>query len=199
MLEEELFVIVPVDSALVPSERNSLTLHEVAALPLILPSPGHGLRRRISLEFERANVSIDPVAEIDSLPLLMHCVGEGLGATIKPMAAIHALGNTPENWRCLRIADVAMTRTNYLYALPPQMLSPCAAVVRDELKRSCRAGECRRLAGCHAGARGGRKRTETREEAALSEACVMRSRDGRAPPRRQSARPVAPRAKAQAR
>jgi len=139
LLEEELFVILPADSALVPAGRQTLTLLEVAALPLILPSPGHGLRRRISLEFERANLPVDTVAEIDSLPLLMHCLGEGLGVTIKPMAAIHALGDTPERWRALRIGDARMMRTNYLYALPPQKLSPCAAVVRDELKRVVRA------------------------------------------------------------
>lgn len=134
LLEEELFVILPADSTLVPAQRSSLTLKEVAALPLILPSPGHGLRRRIALEFERANLAIEPMAEIDSLPLLMHCVGEGLGATIKPMAAIHSLGDTPLRWRTLRVSDAAMTRTNYLYALPPQKLSPCAAVVRAELE-----------------------------------------------------------------
>ncbi len=139
LLEEELFVILPADSPLVPRDRLSLTLKEVAALPLILPSPGHGLRRRIALEFERANLPLDAVAEVDSLPLLMHCVGDGAGATIKPMAAIHALGNTPERWRALRIADAQMTRMNYLYALPPQKLSPCAAVVRDELRRVVRA------------------------------------------------------------
>lgn len=50
------------------------------------------------------------------------------------MAAIHALGDTPERWRCLRISGADMTRTNCLYALPPQKLSPCAAVVRDELR-----------------------------------------------------------------
>jgi LysR family transcriptional regulator, regulatory protein for tcuABC len=138
LLEEELFVILRAESALVPPERESLTLKEVAALPLILPSPGHGLRRRIALEFERVNLPIDAVAEVDSLPLLMHCVGEGIGATIKPMAAIHALGNTPQRWRYLCISDVAMTRTNYLYALPPHKLSPCAAVVREELKRVVR-------------------------------------------------------------
>lgn len=138
LLEEELFVILSADSPLVAQDRVSLTLEEAAALPLILPSPGHGLRRRIALEFERANLAIDAVAEIDSLPLLMHCVGAGLGATIKPMAAIHALGNTPERWRTLRISDAHLTRTNYLYALPPQKLSPCAAIVRDELKRVVR-------------------------------------------------------------
>ncbi len=138
LLEEELFVIAPADSPLLPAQRQSLTLREVAALPLILPSPGHGLRRRIALEFDRVNLPIDAVAEIDSLPLLMHCVAQGLGVTIKPMAAIHALGDTPERWRCLRVSDAALTRPNYLYALPPLKLSPCAMVVRDELKRVLR-------------------------------------------------------------
>lgn len=138
LLEEELFVILPAGSDLVAADRKSLRLQEVAALPLILPSPGHGLRRRIALEFERVNLPIDTVAEIDSLPLLMRCVAEGLGATIKPMAAVHALGDTPARWRTLRIADARMTRTNYLYALPPPKLSPCAAVVRDELRRIVR-------------------------------------------------------------
>lgn len=72
LLEEELFVILPAASPLVPPGRLSLTLEEAAALPLIVPSPGHGLRRRIAMEFDRANVRIDAVAEIDSLPLLMH-------------------------------------------------------------------------------------------------------------------------------
>lgn len=134
LLEETLFVILPVHSMLVAADRQSLTLREVGALPLILPSPGHRLRRRIALEFERANLALDAVAEVDSLPLLMSCVAGGLGATIKPMAAVHALGDTPERWRCLRISDAAMTRTNYLYALPPHKLSPCAAAVRDELR-----------------------------------------------------------------
>jgi LysR family transcriptional regulator, regulatory protein for tcuABC len=134
LLEEELFVILPAESTLVPAGRGSLTLAEVAALPLILPSPGHGLRRRIGLEFERVGQPLDAVAEIDSLPLLMHCVAQGLGATIKPMSAVHALDDRPERWRCLRVADASMTRLNYLYALPPQKLSPAAAIVREEMR-----------------------------------------------------------------
>lgn len=138
LLQEELFVILPSESTLVPSDRLSLTLREVAALPLILPSPGHGLRRRIALEFERVNLAVDAVAEIDSLPLLMHSVRAGIGATIKPMAAIHALDDQPHRWRCLRVSDASMQRMNYLYALPQHKLSPSAAVVRQELKRVVR-------------------------------------------------------------
>lgn len=134
LLDEELFVILPADSTLVAPARASLTLREAAALPLILPSPGHGLRRRIAIEFERVNLPLDAVAEVDSLPLLMHCVARGIGATIKPMAAIHSLGDTPQRWRCLRITDAPMVRPNFLYTLPPQKLSPCAAAVRDELR-----------------------------------------------------------------
>jgi LysR family tcuABC transcriptional regulator len=132
LLEEDLFVILPASSSLVPPDRTSLALAEVAALPLILPSPGHGLRRRIALEFDRVNLVIDPVAEIDSLPLLMQCLAQGLGATIKPRAAIHAL-HGPDHWRVLPIADARMCRINYLYALPAEKLSPLAVVVRDEL------------------------------------------------------------------
>lgn len=138
LLEEELFVILPRDSKMIAPDREDITLHEVAKLPLILPSHGHGLRRRISLEFERANLPVDPVAEIDSLPLLMHCVADGLGATIKPMAAVYSLQNTREQWRCLRIADARMYRHNYLYALAPEKMSQAAGAVRDELKHVAR-------------------------------------------------------------
>lgn len=134
LLEEDLFVILPHDSQKIAPHRRDITLQELAALPLILPSPGHGLRRRISLEFERANLTVDPVAEIDSLPLLMHCVADGLGVTIKPMAAVYALQNTPEQWRCLRISDAPMVRRNYLYTPPPEKMSQAAIVVREELK-----------------------------------------------------------------
>jgi LysR family transcriptional regulator, regulatory protein for tcuABC len=138
LLEEDLVLILPAGSTLVPPGRVSLTLKEVAALPLILPSPGHGLRRRIAIEFERNNLALDAVAEIDSLPLLMRCIAQGMGATIKPMAAIHALGDTPERWRTLAIADAPMNRANYLYTLPPQKLSLAAAVVQGEIKRVVR-------------------------------------------------------------
>ena len=134
LLEEELFVIVPEGSRLIAKNRTTLRLDEVAKLPLVLPSPGHGLRKRISVEFERINVQIDAVAEIDSLPLLMACVAEGMGATIKPMAATLALGASPQRWRCLGISGTPMTRANYLYTLPPDKRSNGVEVVRNELK-----------------------------------------------------------------
>ncbi|GAA4329377.1 tricarballylate utilization LysR family transcriptional regulator TcuR [Pigmentiphaga soli] len=133
LLEEELFVILPADSPLVPPGAASLTLAQAARLPLIMPSTDHGLRRRIMAEFDHANVPFDAAAEVDSLPLLMRCLADGMGATIKPMAAIHSW-REPEYWRVLPIADARMHRLNLLYSLPDEKLSPCAAAVRDELR-----------------------------------------------------------------
>jgi LysR family transcriptional regulator, regulatory protein for tcuABC len=133
LLEEDLFLIVPTGSALVPEGTTSLTLAEVAGLPLIVPSAGYGLRRRITLEFERAGLTIEPVVEVDSLLLTMlHCQ-EGGGATIQPIAATEAFGST-ERWRCLAISDAHMTRPSFLYALPIPKLSAAAYIVWSEVK-----------------------------------------------------------------
>lgn len=138
LLEEELFVMLPRHSSLVAARRTSLTIAEAAELPLILPTSTHGLRRRISAEFEQRNLSAHVVAEIDSLSLLMNCVYDGMGATIKPMAAIHLEGVRGRKWRALSISDVHLVRRNYLYALPPERLSTAAAAVAVEMKDTAR-------------------------------------------------------------
>jgi LysR family tcuABC transcriptional regulator len=138
LLEEELFVLLPKHSMLVAARRRSITIAEAAALPLILPTGEHGLRRRIAAEFDQRNLSPHIVAEIDSLSLLMNCVYEGIGATIKPMAAVHLEGARGRQWRALPISDARMIRRNYLYSLPPKRLSTAAAVVSSELRSTAK-------------------------------------------------------------
>jgi LysR family tcuABC transcriptional regulator len=134
LLEEELFVLLPSHSTLVAPRRTSLTIAEAAALPLILPTSTHGLRRRIAAEFEQRSLIAQVVAEIDSLSLLMNCVYNGMAATIKPMAAINLEGERGRQWRALSVSDARMSRRNYLYSLQTQRLSAAAAAVAGELK-----------------------------------------------------------------
>ncbi|RVU15164.1 LysR substrate-binding domain-containing protein [Methylobacterium oryzihabitans] len=138
LLEEELFVILPSSSPLVAHERTSLTLAEAAALPLILPTATHGLRRRIAAEFEARNLSAYVVAEIDSLSLVMSCVYEGIGVTIKPLSSLRLGGKRRKDWRALAITDARLSRTNYLYSINADLLSPAAAVVAREVREIAR-------------------------------------------------------------
>ncbi|MDP3168022.1 MAG: LysR substrate-binding domain-containing protein [Hydrogenophaga sp.] len=136
LVEEELFVMLPADSALVAPRRIKLSCAETAELPLILPTGIHGLRRRISAEFEQRNLTTRVVAEIDSLSLLMTCVRDGMGATIKPMAAALLEGKMRENWRTLAFSDADMKRPNYLFSVVADRLTPAAAAVRAELRET---------------------------------------------------------------
>jgi len=138
LLEEQLFVLLPRHSDLVPARRTSLRLEEAARLPLILPTGAHGLRRRVSAELERRNLAANIVAEIDSLSLLMSCVYSGMGATIKPMAAILQEGDRGRQWRHLSISDATISRRNYVYSLAPEFLSPAAAAVATEIEATAR-------------------------------------------------------------
>ncbi|MCS6877850.1 MAG: LysR substrate-binding domain-containing protein [Geminicoccaceae bacterium] len=134
LFEEELFVIVPRDSRLVPRGRTSLALAEVARLPMILPTARHGLRQRVTAELERRGLRLEVIAEIDSLSLLMACVAAGMGATIKPMGAILAEGSRAHRWRALSVRDARLRRPNFLYLLPPDRRTAAAAAVAGELR-----------------------------------------------------------------
>jgi LysR family tcuABC transcriptional regulator len=138
LLEEELFVLLPESSKLVPANRTSITVAEIAALPLILPTSSHGLRRRVVAEFERLDFTPHVVAEIDSLSLLMSCVYDGMGVTIKPMSALQHEGERGKQWRALSISDAHITRRNYLYSIAPNLLSPAASAVAVELRNTAR-------------------------------------------------------------
>jgi LysR family transcriptional regulator, regulatory protein for tcuABC len=134
LLEEEVFVMLPMECDLVPPSAISLTLSQLAALPLVLSSTHHNIRRRVMLEFERAALEPEVVAEIDSIELVMRYVAEGGGVTIQPMAA-KAVYSPPGGWRCLPIEDVLIRRQVFLYSLPIQTLSTCGSVVKTEIKK----------------------------------------------------------------
>ena len=68
----------------------------------------------------------------------MTCVRDGMGATIKPMAAALLEGRMREGWRTLAFSDADMRRPNYLYSVDGERLSPAAAAVRSELRETVR-------------------------------------------------------------
>lgn len=138
LLEEELFFIIPEHSQLIEAHRHSIEIAEVAHIPLILPTSSHGLRQRIARAFDDLGLTPNVVAEIDSLSLLMSCVYDNIGATIKPIGAVMHEGPHGRKWRHLPISNVQLRRRNYLLSLPAERSSAAAAVVATELRATIR-------------------------------------------------------------
>lgn len=133
LMVEELFLILPGTSDLLKG-REDVSMAEIAEVPLILPTSGHGLRKRIEAEFESRALSPNVVAEIDSLSLLMNCVNDNIGGTIKPMGAVMQESARGRNFRRLRVRDAQLRRSNYLYSLPPDTITPASIAVAKELR-----------------------------------------------------------------
>lgn len=150
LLEEELFVIFPESSGYLPRTRRTVSIAELVQIPLILPTSSHGLRRLVMAEFEQRKMKPNISAEIDSLKLLMQCVSEGMGATIKPMSALHDADERHSKWRALPISDAPITRTNYLYTLAPELMSDAARAVFNEMRDVAQELiECQQWKGVH--------------------------------------------------
>lgn len=127
VLEEQLFVI-GAPSLLAPCSGDDIDLASLAALPLIVPSSGHGLRSLVERLFASHHLSLTPQLEIDGLALLMAAVRHGAGVTVQPGAAVASL---PESdLRVLRLPPPATGRVNMLVSLCDDELAPAALAAR---------------------------------------------------------------------
>ena len=136
LLEEKLFVIGAPQLPGMPA-ADRVRLKDLRELPLILPSPSHGLRALIDVAFGRQHLTPRVHAEVDGLSLLMGAVRAGLGATIQPGAATARL---PEGAvRSVLLGDALTGRRNLLASLSDDELSPAALAARVVLADVARA------------------------------------------------------------
>ncbi|QHI98743.1 LysR family transcriptional regulator [Xylophilus rhododendri] len=132
LLEEKLLLIrarahLPPGPA--PSTRP-LPIRALAEQPLILPTGSHGLRATIEAAALRARISLQLVAEIDSLAMLMDAVDNGFGATVQPGAAVGRYPDAGERFHLVPLADRLARRRNAVCSLSDDELSPAALAVR---------------------------------------------------------------------
>jgi LysR family nitrogen assimilation transcriptional regulator len=66
----------------------TIKLAALAQWPLVLPGREHGLRRIIDEACAREGVTLEVIAEIESLPSVKRAVETGLGHTILPLGAV---------------------------------------------------------------------------------------------------------------
>ncbi|EDN7110864.1 tricarballylate utilization LysR family transcriptional regulator TcuR [Salmonella enterica] len=135
ILEEQLFLIGS-HALLAALPDNPITPEQLAGIPLIMPSQGHGLRGRLDAVCQEHALNVEIVAEIDGLALLMRAVRDGLGATLQPGAAISHLDN--DALRVIGVHNPVLSRPNFLVNLSDDELTPAGLAARVVLTKVMR-------------------------------------------------------------
>ncbi|EIL5814950.1 tricarballylate utilization LysR family transcriptional regulator TcuR [Salmonella enterica] len=135
ILEEQLFLIGS-HALLAALPDNPITPEQLAGIPLIMPSQGHGLRGRLNAVCQEHALNVEIVAEIDGLALLMRAVRDGLGATLQPGAAISHLDN--DALRVIGVHNPVLSRPNFLVSLSDDELTPAGLAARVVLTKVMR-------------------------------------------------------------
>ncbi|CAM6246207.1 MULTISPECIES: tricarballylate utilization LysR family transcriptional regulator TcuR [Citrobacter] len=135
VLEERLFLIGPHPLLAIFPEDNIMPA-QLANIPLVMPSQGHGLRGRLEAIAQEHALQVDIVAEIDGLTLLMRAVRDGLGATLQPGAAISRLDQ--DDLRVIGVHNPVLSRPNFLVSLSDDELTPAGLAARVVLGKVMR-------------------------------------------------------------
>jgi LysR family tcuABC transcriptional regulator len=112
------------------SLASKVRMDQLKGLPLILPTGQHGLRNTLDQLFNRTRFQPQIVAEIDSLPMLMQAVDEGMAATLQPWAAVGRYPDADQRFHLAEIAHAQARRVNVLCSLSDDELSPAALATR---------------------------------------------------------------------
>lgn len=87
LFNEMIYLVSPAVSKVKTSART-MSISEVAEFPLVLSSRQTGMRRIVEAEFATHDVSVEAIAEVDSLRTLVDVVEAGFAHTILPASAL---------------------------------------------------------------------------------------------------------------
>ncbi|NYT22021.1 LysR family transcriptional regulator [Alcaligenaceae bacterium] len=135
MLDEELvFYARPatLEAVLGPggAQVKALKLEDLQAFPVILPTVGHSLRKRIDEYLDQEGVIFRVIAEVNTPPRLLELVQHGVGCTILSMASVdHAV--LGERLRAVKITAPTMRRSVYSCKLATMPMTLAVASVQE--------------------------------------------------------------------
>lgn len=87
LFDEALYVVGHGVAGLAENDE-SCPLQLLDKVPMVAPSPANGLRLLIERTFARADVDLNIVADIDSLPTMLEIAESGLACTVLPASAL---------------------------------------------------------------------------------------------------------------
>lgn len=113
---------------------SSISLCEMAKLPLLLLSRPNGIREILEKLWLREKLSVSVTAEINSPKLLIQAVEAGLGYSVLPSGGLE-VAMSRGDIVALEIEDPSLIRHIYLSTSRLSGLSPAAEAVHSTLKR----------------------------------------------------------------
>lgn len=106
---------------------------ELAELPLILPSPQHGLRQLVNKHAQSHEVDLRVAVEVDSLATIVDLIQIKSGVTILPAAALDR--RALDRLRVVRIAEPRIVRVIVLASSTNKPVSQAARTLIDIIHR----------------------------------------------------------------
>jgi LysR family nitrogen assimilation transcriptional regulator len=107
LFNEMIYLVSPVNAGIKAGER-ALSIAEAAEYPLILSSSQTGMRRIVETALAAHGVTVEPLAEVDSLRTLVDAVETGIAHTILPASALQKhLKSQPNHSLVINSLDIS--------------------------------------------------------------------------------------------
>ncbi|HEY2683375.1 MAG TPA: LysR family transcriptional regulator [Steroidobacteraceae bacterium] len=88
LLDEQLFLVAPLEDKNARRQRKTITLAELAEYPLIIPSRPHAMRMTVENAMAGVDQKISVAHEIESIPAIVDLVRQRHGFAVLPMNAV---------------------------------------------------------------------------------------------------------------
>ncbi len=131
LFDEDLYVVGGTIDGL-PDAADTCALALLAGVPMVAPGRANGLRLQIERTFAQADVELNIVADIDSLPTLLDIAESGSACTVLPASAL-ARRQFRVKPRIARIDAPRMTRAASLCWSKAVPMTAATAAVRNTM------------------------------------------------------------------
>jgi DNA-binding transcriptional LysR family regulator len=133
LIREPLLLVAPKGGDL--TLPSSVTLSELASLPLALPGPEFGFRRMIESACRKAGIEIEPVFSSNAFETLRDFVMRGGGCSVLPSRALRGKDNSQLQWAPIEDRRLGKTTVEVL-VLRKRRISRVLRLFLDELGKA---------------------------------------------------------------
>lgn len=138
LLDEELVLVTAATCTetdhLVSSFKKKLDLHDLSMIPMILPTKAHSLRRRIDERLGEEKISLNIIAEVNTVPQLVELAASGVASTILSYASVFEYENAGLI-QTFKLGNPSLSRSIYSCQSASSAMSIAATKIEQLLYR----------------------------------------------------------------